>query len=190
MSTALSPVSCGSGGPSLPRPLPLPAAALGWSLGGRLLNPPIPGSPRETLGGVRKAAVCQGPPGSRSNGRLAHITTVCGICAWGQGRDSTWDWERLVCGAGWRLGGPFLFLEGWWGTQVSRASWACRPGPVRAQIAGCVKRREAGRKGSGGVRSQLHVPAARPGQALPVPPARRALVPCPAAGRSCCLQQG
>ena len=79
VSTPLSPVSCGSGGPSLPRPLPLPAAALGWSLGGQLL-PPIPGRPRDMLGGVRKAAVRQGPPGSRSNGRLAHISTVCGWC--------------------------------------------------------------------------------------------------------------
>ena len=96
------------------------------------------------LGGVGKAAVRQEPPGSWSKGRLAHITTVCGVCAWGQGRDSTWDWERLVCEVGWRLGGPFLFREGRWETQVSRASWACRPGPVRAQIAGCSKRREAG----------------------------------------------
>nr|CAI9712102.1 unnamed protein product [Rangifer tarandus platyrhynchus] len=55
------------------------------------------GRPRDMLGGVRKAAVRQGPPGSRSNGRLAHITTVCGVCTWGRGRDSTWDWERLVC---------------------------------------------------------------------------------------------
>ena len=109
---------------------------------------------------------------------------VGGVCAWGQGRDSTWDWERLVCEVGWRLGGPFLFLEGWWGTQVSRASWACRPGPVRAQIAGCFKRREAGREGSGGVRRQLHVPAARPGQAPPVPPAGPALIPCPPLGEA------
>lgn len=95
---------------------------------------------------------------------------MCGVCAWGQGRDSTWDWERLVCGAGWRLGGPFLFLEGWWGTQVSRASWACRPGPVRAQIAGCSKRgrqRRFGRSEESAARARS---TAWPGS--PGPPSR------------------
>ena len=74
--------------------------------------PPVPGSPRDTLGGVRKAALCRGLPGPGHMGDELTPPAVCGVCVWVRAESPPGTGNGLFYGPGWRLGGPFLSLEG------------------------------------------------------------------------------